>query len=102
LEVLTCDGAECSRSIFNSQEAVRKGYYGRILGVSGHEVPSLSTVKKWCKWFVKGKITLEDDSRSERPPLGNLCESLRNTLDFMQTHVSEAVDPEDNMLARFA
>jgi transposase len=50
-------------------------------GVYEHEALSLSAVKKWCKRFVNGRITLEDDPRSGRPPRSNLCESLRALVD---------------------
>jgi hypothetical protein len=46
-------------------------------GVYGHEALSLSAVKKWRKRFVNGRITLEDDPWSGRPPRNNLYESLR-------------------------
>jgi hypothetical protein len=39
-----------------------------VVGVYGHEVLSLSVVKNWHKWFVNGRITLEDDPRSRRLP----------------------------------
>jgi hypothetical protein len=40
--------------------------------VYGHEALSLSVVKKWCKRFVNGRITLEGDPWSGRPPRSDL------------------------------
>jgi hypothetical protein len=45
-------------------------------GLYGHEALALSAVKKWRKRFVNGKITLEGDRRSGRPPGSDLYESL--------------------------
>jgi transposase len=50
---------------------------GELGGVYGHEVFSLSAVKKWRKRFANGRITLEDAPRSGRPLRSDLCESLR-------------------------
>jgi hypothetical protein len=36
--------------------------------VRGHEVLSLSAVKKWRKQLVNGRITMEDGPRSRKPP----------------------------------
>jgi hypothetical protein len=52
-----------------------------LVGVYGHAALSLSAVKKWRKRFVNGRITLEDDPRSGRPPRSDLCESLRALID---------------------
>jgi hypothetical protein len=49
--------------------------------VHGSKALSLSAVKKWRKRFANGRITLEDDSRSGRPPGIDLCESLRALID---------------------
>jgi hypothetical protein len=38
-------------------------------------------VKKWRKQFVNGRITLEDDSQSGRPPRSDFSESLRTLID---------------------
>jgi hypothetical protein len=38
---------------------------------------SLSAVKKWRRHFTNGRVALEGDPRSERPPHSSLCESVR-------------------------
>jgi hypothetical protein len=50
-------------------------------GVYGHEALSLSAMKKWRKRFVNGRIALEGDPRSTRPPRSDFCESLRALID---------------------
>jgi hypothetical protein len=39
-----------------------------LQGISGREALFLSAVKVWRKRFANGRITMEDDSRSGRPP----------------------------------
>jgi hypothetical protein len=46
-----------------------------------HEALCLSAGKKWHKRFVNGRITLQDDPRSGRPPRSDLYESLRALID---------------------
>jgi hypothetical protein len=50
-------------------------------GLYGHEVLSLSTVKKWRKRFVNRRITLVNDPQPGRPPRNDCCESLRTLTD---------------------
>jgi hypothetical protein len=76
LRVLACNGAAYSCSIFDPQEAVRQGCHAELERVYGHEALSLSAVNKWRKQFVTGRIALEDDPRSGRPPRSELFESL--------------------------
>jgi hypothetical protein len=49
--------------------------------VYGHEALSQSAMKKCRKRFVKGRITLEDDTPSGRPPRSDLFESLSALID---------------------
>jgi transposase len=46
-------------------------------GVYGRELLSFSVVKKWCKQFANGRITLKGDPRPRRSPGSDLCEALR-------------------------
>jgi hypothetical protein len=51
------------------------------MGMYRHKALSLSALKKWRKRFVTGRITLEDDSWSEKPPRSDLCESIQALID---------------------
>jgi hypothetical protein len=58
------------------QKLFAKGIRAELDGVYGHEVICLSAVKKWRKRLAIGRITLEDDPRSGRPPNNDLSESV--------------------------
>jgi hypothetical protein len=60
---------------FDFQETAVRGITAAVEGVHGHDVLSLSVVKKWRKRFAKGKITLESDPQLEKPPRSDRCES---------------------------
>jgi hypothetical protein len=49
--------------------------------VYGHEALSLAAVKKWRKRFLNGRVSLDDDPRSGRPPVSDLAESVRTLLE---------------------
>jgi hypothetical protein len=66
---------------FDSQEAIREGYHGRIGGVYEHEALYLSAVKEWHKQLVNSRITMEDHPWSGRPTRSDLCEFLRALID---------------------
>jgi hypothetical protein len=57
------------------------GITAELEGVYGHETLSLSTGKKWRRRFVNGRITLEDNFRSGKPPWSDLCEFLPVLMD---------------------
>jgi hypothetical protein len=81
LGLLACGEAAWSRSIFDSQEAAREGYQGRMEGMTGHEALSLLALNKWHNRFVNGRITLEDNSQSEKSFQSNFCEFLRSLIE---------------------
>jgi hypothetical protein len=54
-----------------------KGVWADLEGVYGLEALCLSPVRKWRNGFANGRIALEDDPRSGRPPQNDLSESIR-------------------------
>jgi hypothetical protein len=62
--------------LFTLKKLSAKGAMAELDGTHGQKVFSLSAVKKWRKRFAHGRITLEDDPKSGKPPQNDLCESL--------------------------
>src|SRR5215469_9029151 len=49
------------------EEKKPKEIYERMVKVYGNSSPSYTTVKKWSAEFLRGRQSLEDDTRSGRP-----------------------------------
>jgi hypothetical protein len=53
---------------FTAKKLFARGIRAELEGVDGYEALCLSAVEKWRRRFANGRITLEDDPRSGRPP----------------------------------
>jgi hypothetical protein len=89
---------------FTLKKLSAKDIRAELERVYGHEALSLLAVKEWRKHFTNERINLEDDTRSERPSQGNLCESARALAKEshfipMRAYVSEPLHRADNLPA---
>jgi hypothetical protein len=66
---------------FTLKKLSAKDIRAELEGVFGHEVLSLSAVKKWPKRFANGRNNLEADPRPERRPQSDLCGSVRTLIE---------------------
>jgi transposase len=80
----------CTLSVFMEQRVVicfltRKGLRASAIAaelklLAETEALALSTVKKWCRRFAEGRISLYGDPRCERPLTNNLVEAISSLL----------------------